>query len=593
LKELQYLNKFFYKYKWRLLLGIVFVTLSNYFAILIPKKIASSLDFIQDKIVEVKASGNETSMMDSLSKELFIYGLIVVAFMILKGIFMFLMRQTIIVTSRLIEYDMRKEVYDHLQSQDQFFFKNSRTGDLMARISEDVSKVRNYLGPGILYGINLISLFIMTIVAMFNVDARLAMFTLIPLPLLSLSIYYVSSLINQKSAIIAKHVSKLTSISQEVYSGIRVVKSYGKESKFNDYFAKESEVLMEKSMDLAKVNSYFFPLMILLINASTLIVLYVGGNLVNNGSIKPSAIAEFIIYVNMLTWPVTSIGWIASIIQEAEASQQRINELLDSKSSLSVGKPLENDLKGQIEFKKVNFIYEQTGIHALKDINFEIEKGSKIAFVGRTASGKSTVAELILRMYDVNNGVILIDNVDIKEIKKEDIRKHIGFVPQDVFLFSDTVSNNIKFGNPDASQEEVELMAKNLSVFDDIMRMPDGFNTIVGERGVTLSGGQKQRISIARALIKNPDIVILDDCLSAVDLETEQRIFSYFNEELDGKTLIVITHRLTSLVDYDQIYFLEEGAIMENGTHDQLMKNQSYYFDLYNLSLAEVSQEQF
>jgi ATP-binding cassette subfamily B protein len=569
------------------MLGILFVSASNYFAILIPQKIGQALDFIQDKIYAVKQA-NDDGLVNELGKELFIYGLIVISFMLLKGLFMFLMRQTIIVTSRLIEYDMRKEVYDHLQSLDTNFYKNSRTGDLMARISEDVNKVRNYLGPGILYGINLVSLFLMTIYAMFKVDTKLALYTLIPLPILSISIYYVSSLINKNSAIIQGYVSRLTTISQEVYSGIRVIKSYGKENNFIKLFSDESEILRDKSMNLAKVNAYFFPLMILLINMSTLIVLFVGGNQVAAGTIRPSAIAEFIIYVNMLTWPVTSIGWIASIVQEAEASQFRINELLKNKNNLIKGNYRPDEIKGNIKFNNVSFTYEQTDTQALKNVSFEIHSGQRVAFVGRTASGKSTIAELILRMYDINEGNIELDGKDIKTYNWQSLRKQIGYVPQDVFLFSDNVYNNIGFGLEQVDKEAVEQMAQNVAVKDDILRLSDGFDTIVGERGVTLSGGQKQRISIARALIKNPDLIILDDCLSAVDTETEHQILSYLDRALAGKTCIVITHRLTSLHDFDQIFYLEDGAIVEQGTHEELMANQQYYFDLYNMSLIEA-----
>jgi ATP-binding cassette, subfamily B, multidrug efflux pump len=587
LKELQYINKYFYKYRWRLLLGILFVTASNYFAILIPKKIGQSLDFVQDKVYAVKQS-TSPDLIDELGRELFFYGCIVISFMILKGLFMFLMRQTIIVTSRLIEYDMRKELYDHLQSLDTNYYKSNRTGDIMARISEDVNKVRNYLGPGILYGINLVSLFLMTIYAMFNVDVKLALYTLIPLPILSISIYYVSSLINQKSAIIQGYVSKLTTISQEVFSGIRVIKSYGKEDNFTSVFENESKVLKDKSMDLAKVNAYFFPLMILLINMSTLIVLFVGGNQVAAGQIRPSAIAEFIIYVNMLTWPVTSIGWIASIVQEAEASQFRINEILAAKNTLTTGDHVPQKIEGNIVFKNVHFTYEQTGTQALKNLNINIASGQKVAFVGRTASGKSTIAELLLRMYDLSIGEITLDGLPIQRYKKEELRRRIGYVPQDVFLFSDNVYNNIGFGLETIDKASIEKMAENVAVKEDILRLSDGFDTVVGERGVTLSGGQKQRISIARALIKNPDIIILDDCLSAVDTETEHQILDYLDEGLGHKTTIVITHRLTSLQNFDQIYFLEDGEIVEHGTHGELMDKQAYYYDLYNLSLMEA-----
>lgn len=583
MKELQYLNKFFIRYKWRLLLGILFVTASNYFGILIPQKIRDALDFVHGKVFEIKNEGLPAND-EQLQKTLLIFGLTVISFMIIKGIFMFLMRQTIIVTSRLIEYDMRKEVYDHLQTLDTAYYKMSKTGDLMARISEDVSKVRNYLGPGILYGINLISLFAMTIYAMFSVNTQLAIYTLIPLPVLSLSIYYVSSLINEKSTVIQQQLSKLTSISQEVFSGIRVVKSYGKEDQFNEYFASESEDFKAKSMNLAKINAYFFPLMILLINLSTLIVLLVGGYQVGKGGVTAGNIAEFIIYVNMLTWPVTSIGWIASIIQEAEASQARINQLLAVKPGLPTGNINLKNCVGDIRLDNVSFTYPDTGIQALKNINLHIKSGERVAIVGKTAAGKSTLAELLLGMYLPVSGTISIDGHELKDINKSDLRNFIGYVPQDVFLFSDTVTHNITFGNPDKNQEEAALFAEHASVKEDILRLPQQFDTIVGERGVTLSGGQKQRISIARALIKGPEIVILDDCLSAVDTETEQRILNYLNTALAGKTAIIITHRLSSLTDFDRIYLLDHGQIIEQGSHEELMTMNGAYTELYQKS---------
>lgn len=581
MKELQYLNKYYFKYKWRLLLGTLFVFASNYFGILIPQKIRESLDFVQEK-TRMASEGSISMTQSDLNNTLFIFGISVIGFMVIKGIFMYLMRQTIIVTSRLIEYDMRKEIFLHLETLDNDFYKSSRTGDIMARISEDVSKVRNYLGPAILYGLNLISLFSLTIYSMIKVNSELALYTLIPLPFLSLSIYYVSTLINNKSAIIQKQVSKLNTIAQEVFSGIRVVKSYGKEKEFVNFFEKESEVFKNQSMDLAKINAYFFPLMILLINISTLIVLYVGGKQVASEGLTEGNIAEFIIYVNMLTWPVTSIGWIASIIQEAEASQARINELLKVSNSQSKGNIELKSIEGNIEFKNVSFTYKDTGVVALKNLNFRINKGENIAIVGRTASGKSTIAELLLGMYDVTEGSILIDGINICEIENKSLRRHIGYVPQDVFLFSDTVANNIAFGTMNSDKELIDQYAEFASVKEDILRLPEEYDTIVGERGVSLSGGQKQRISIARAFIKKPDVFILDDCLSAVDTETEQKILNYINLTLKGKTAIVITHRLTSLSAFDKILLLENGEITEEGTHHELMSKEGIYAELFN-----------
>jgi ATP-binding cassette subfamily B protein len=474
---------------------------------------------------------------------------------------------------------MRNEVFTKLESLDSDHYKKYQTGDFMSRITEDVSKVRNYLGPGILYGLNLITLFPMTIIAMFQVNTELALYTLIPLPLLSISIYYVSSMINKKSTVIQQQLAKLSSVSQEVYSGIRVVKSYGRENEFNRYFESESEVYRQQSLSLAKINSYFHPLMILLINCSTLIVLWVGGNQVSNGTIAAGNIAEFIIYVNMLTWPMTSIGWIASVIQEAEASQLRINELLTLKTSLKNGTVHVNKLSCSIEFQNVSFTYKDTGIQALTNISFKLNPGQKMAIIGKTASGKSTIAELLLRMYDVDAGRILIDGKDIRDYEIHSLRKAIGYVPQDVFLFSDTVEHNIRFGKEEALKNEVEQYAEFAAVHEEILKLPKAYETTIGERGVTLSGGQKQRLSMARALIKDPGLVIMDNSLSAVDTETEHQIQSYLNDVIENKTAIIITHRVTGLQDYDLILLMEEGKIIEAGLHDDLIKMEGRYVE--------------
>ncbi len=583
MKNLKFVNKYLWRYKWYLIWGTVFVVFSNYFAILIPQKIGEALDFVKDKITAYQAveGVSKTAMYEELSHVLLIFGATVIGFIILKGILMYLMRQTIIVTSRLIEYDLRKDIFEHLESLDTSFSRMHKTGDLMARITEDVSKVRNYLGPGILYGINLVSLFSMTIYAMFNVNVELAFYTLLPLPFLSYSIYWVSSRINLKSSIIQKQLGKLTSIAQETYSGIRVIKSYGKEQEFNKYFEQETEDYRVKSMELVKINALFFPLMILLINISTILVLIIGGHKVANGTISYGNIAEFIIYVNMLTWPVTAIGWIASVVQQAEASQARINELLQAKPNLISGNTTPESIKGHIILKNVSFTYPDTGITAVKDVSFEIKPGEKVAIIGKTASGKSTLAELLLRMYDVTSGEILIDGLNIKQHNLDNLRRKIGYVPQDVFLFSDSVSNNIAFGVGDVDQPLIEQMAENAAVKDDIDNLPKGFDTLVGERGVTLSGGQKQRVSIARAFIKNPDIVILDDCLSAIDTETEQKILGYIYTVCDNKTTIAITHRISGIFDFDRILVMQDGRIVENGSPTELANNpESYYANL-------------
>ncbi len=530
---------------------------------------------------------NELYML--LGRTLLYFGFLVLLLAILMGVFMYFMRQTIIVMSRLIEYDIRKEVFGHYEKLDLAFYKRNNTGDLMARITEDVSKVRNYLGPAILYGVNLVSLFILVIQAMVNVNLELTLYCLAPLPFLSLSIYYVSNIINKKSEGIQRKLATLNSIAQEVYSGIRVVKSYVQEKPQVQHFANESEDYKAKSLSLAKVNALFYPLMLLLIGASTILVVYIGGLQVAKGSVTPGNIAEFVIYVNILTWPVTAIGWIASITQQAAASQKRINEFLDTKPTII--NPVINPipLTGQIEFDNVTFVYPDTGIQALKNINFTLMPGQKMAIIGRTGSGKTTIADLLVRMYDVTDGEIRIDGKNIQQHDLANLRERIGYVPQDVFLFSDTVAGNIAFGKPDTPREDVENFAKYASVHEDIQGLSEGFETIVGERGVTLSGGQKQRISIARALVKKPDIVILDDCLSAVDTNTEKQILGYFNEALSDKTAIIITHRIYGLLQFDKIIVTDGGEIIEAGTHEELLANKGYYADLYENQTIEES----
>ncbi|HMR89166.1 MAG TPA: ABC transporter ATP-binding protein [Saprospiraceae bacterium] len=592
MKHLFRLNKYFSIYKWHFLLGIFFVTGSNYFGILIPQKVRDALNLVENKLTEYNGlSGSDKSIMyDDLGNILLTFGLIVTGFAILKGLFMYFMRQTIIVMSRLIEYDLRKEVFGHLTSLDQSFYRKNQTGDIMARISEDVSKVRNYLGPGILYGINLISLFVMTIYAMWEVDHLLTIVSLLPLPLLSISIYYVSKLINEKSTLIQQQLSSLNNTAQETYSGIRVVKSYVKEDQFVSFFEQQSEEFKKRSLKLAQIEAYFQPLMLLLISISTLIVVIVGGYQVFEGKLTTGNIAEFIIYVNMLTWPVTSIGWIASVVQEAEASQARINELMDQKSTLENINQSQYTLNGNIEFKNVSFVYPNTGIKALDNVSFSINKGEKLAILGKTASGKTTIAELLTRMFDVTSGEILIDGVNIKSHNLNVLRNRIAYVPQDVFLFSDTIAANIAFGKPDVTESDIHQYAKHASVYEEIIKLPAQFDTLIGERGVTLSGGQKQRISIARAFIKNPDIIILDDALSAVDTKTEQDVLSFFASSLQGKSSITITHRANNLLNYDKIIILEEGIIVDEGTHDELLNREGFYSSIYDQqSMKEVS----
>lgn len=590
MKDLAVLNHYFFKYKWHFLFGIIFVSLSNFFRVLQPQMIREALDLLIDNIQlfdSFRGSGLQGAYLKMLGQQLLFFGVLVLILALVMGLFMYFMRQTIIVMSRLIEYDMRKKIFSHYQELDLGFYKRNNTGDLMARITEDVNKVRMYLGPAVLYGINLVSLFILVISSMVSVNLKLTLYCLAPLPILSLSIYYVSNLINHKSTVIQRQLSNLNSISQEVYSGIRVVKSYVQESAMVRFFAEQSEDYKIKALDLAKVNALFFPLMLLLIGASTVITVYVGGREVVSGAITPGNIAEFVIYVNMLTWPVTAIGWIASIIQQAAASQKRINEFLDTESAIKNQVEDSAPIVGNVEFKNVSFTYPDTGIKAIQNLNLKLAPGEKLAIIGRTGSGKTSVADLLVRMYDVTSGSILIDDKDIREHDLSNLRQRIGYVPQDVFLFSDTISNNIAFGKREAPLEEIEQFAKYASVYDDIKDLSEGFQTYVGERGVTLSGGQKQRVSIARALIKKPDIIILDDCLSAVDTNTEKQILTYFEEHLQNKTSIIITHRIYSLLEFDKIIVLDDGQIVEEGTHFELIQNGGYYADLYEKQSIE------
>jgi ATP-binding cassette subfamily B multidrug efflux pump len=590
-KYLAYLNKFFFKYKWHFLLGLLFVSASNYFRVLMPQMIREAMDLVVDNIALYKifeGSSLQIDLFEHIGSTLLFFGILVLLLALLMGVFMYFMRQTIIVMSRLIEYDLRKEIFDHYQVLDLAFFKRNKTGDLMARITEDVSKVRMYLGPAILYGINLSSLFVLVIYAMISVSPTLTLYALAPLPFLSISIYYVSNLINIKSEAIQKRLAGLNSVAQEVYSGIRVVKSYVQEIPMGKYFGRKSLEYKDEAMGLARINALFFPLMLLLIGTSTILTVYIGGLQVVKGTLTPGNIAEFVIYVNMLTWPVTAIGWIASIIQQAAASQKRLNEFLNTQPSVSNPGGALTTLEGDIKFENVNFTYPDTGIRALENIDFHIKPGEKLAIIGRTGSGKSTIADLLVRMYDVSEGQICIDNQNIQKVNLHQLRRKIGYVPQDMFLFSDTIAENIAFGcQGEVSRPLIESMAKSASVYEDIMDFPEGFDTPVGERGVTLSGGQKQRISIARALIKKPDLLILDDCLSAVDTKTEKEILSYFEKELANKTAIIITHRIYSLLDFDKIIVLENGKIVEQGRHDELLEIKGYYYDLFEQQRQE------
>lgn len=594
MQHLKVLHKYFFKYKYHLIFGILFVAAGNYFRAWQPQVIREALDYVLQQLQLYQAATPEVKkeILSALSPELLKFGGLVFLLALVMGIFMYFMRQTIIVMSRLVEYDMRKEIYDKYQQLDKTFYRKNTTGDMMARITEDVSKVRMYLGPALLYGINLVTLFIMVVYAMLKVDVRLTLYSLLPLPILSLSIYYVSQFIERRSQSIQAKLSHLTAIAQEVFSGIRVVKSYTQEKAFGKHFASESEDYKSRNMSLAFIEAMFIPLMMVLIGLSTILVIYVGGLQVFEGSITTGNIAEFVIYINMLTWPVTSIGWIASIVQQANVSQGRINEFLEAEPDIMNSGQYNETVKGELHFDHVSFTYPETGVEALEDVSFTILPGQKVAIIGRTASGKSTIADLILRMYDPTSGNIYLDGIDLREFDIVSLRNQIAYVPQDVFLFSDTIEANIKFGAADSSSQKVEEYAKYSSVYDDIMGLPDDFKTRVGERGITLSGGQKQRISIARALIRNPQIVILDDALSAVDTHTEHTIVDFLNKELATRTAIMITHRVVGMLEYDKVIVLDQGKLVEQGTHDELIQKQGFYYELWQQQLVTSTEEE-
>ncbi|MEP6610764.1 MAG: ABC transporter ATP-binding protein, partial [Mucilaginibacter sp.] len=548
MKDLAYLNKFFIKYRWRLIPGVLFVIISNIFGILPAKVIAQALDLVTENIAMYRLfSGfnRQGLIYEIFGSSLLLFGVLVLILALLRGLFLFFMRQTIILMSRHIEFDLKNEIYHHYQKLSLAFYRRHNTGDLMNRVTEDVSRVRMYLGPGIMYTINTVVLFIMAIYVMLTVNVTLAIWSVLPLPILAVIIYYVNNTINYRSEKIQERLSALSSFVQENFSGIRVIKSYVREGHVKEKFAAESEDYKTHSMELVKVQAMFYPVMLLLVGLSNVITMYVGGVEVMKGNITPGNIAEFIVYLNMLSFPVIALGWVTSLIQRAAASQKRINEFLSKESEIISPNVAKVALAGHIAFNNVSFIYPDTGIQALKNVSFAANPGEMIAIIGRTGSGKSTIANLIMRMYDTTGGEILIDRQPITSLNLDGYRSQIGFVPQEVFLFSDTIANNIAFSADVLEMDKVSQAAKDAAVYANIMELEHGFETLIGERGVTLSGGQKQRVSIARAIVKHPQILIFDDCLSAVDTRTEEEILSNLGRNMQGKTSIIIAHRIS------------------------------------------------
>lgn len=590
MRSLLSLNKYFWKYRLRFFSGIFFITASAIFGLLPVDLVGDSVDYAAEHFRKHDLG------TAAVTGQLLWNGFVIIGFTLISGFFMFLNRQTIIVMSRLIEYDQKNDIYAHYQQLDQAFYKRNNTGDLMNRISEDVSRVRMYTGPAIMYTLNTIIALVATIIFMWHKDHRLTLYVLAPLPMLTISIYYVSNLINKKSLKVQAQLSRLSTMAQEGFSGIRVIKAFAYEDKQQERFSDEAEKYRSLNMGLARTEAMFQPFMLLLIGLSTILAIFIGGSEVIDGRLSAGIISGFIVYVLKLTWPIASLGWVTSLVQRAAASQERINEFLLQKPAIENPTIEPLHLKGKIEFRNVSFTYEDTGIQALQDISFTVNPGQSMALIGRTGSGKSTVAALINRLYDTTGGQILIDGKDIRSVNLDELRHGTGFVPQEVFLFSDTIEGNIAFSYTSASdnghhREAVEQAARDAAIYSNIMEFPKAFETVVGERGITLSGGQKQRISIARAIIRHPQILVFDDCLSAVDTETEEEILTNLRRIMEGKTTIIISHRVSSVQYADQILVMDHGRIIEHGNHQELMLKKGTYYELFQKQIEELQEK--